>query len=140
MPACMHHPSSVAHPDCSRPAGLKPTRVLPHYSTPPHPALATRGCLHRIQVTGTGLPCCERLRPNLHPPAGPLLSLSIGSLLPHHKGNPAATQNNLDCLGSWLHNGGIISPLTSGQRQTCPFLVSILNCILSHEQWAVLRK
>ena len=41
--ACMLHSSSSAPPECSSPAGLQPTPVHPHSTTPPHHALATSG-------------------------------------------------------------------------------------------------
>lgn len=38
---CMCHPTPASHPECSSLAGLHPTQDLPHYTAPPHPALAT---------------------------------------------------------------------------------------------------
>ena len=48
-------------------------------------------------------------------PVNSALHLSIGLLLPHCEGH-LATQQNHDCLLSWLPNGGMSSPPTSGQQ------------------------
>ncbi len=41
---CAYHPTSAAHPECSSLAGLQPTQVLPYYTAPLLPTLATGGC------------------------------------------------------------------------------------------------
>ncbi len=60
--ACMYQSTSAANPECSYPAGLQPTQVLPCYTALPHPALATGCWSNTIQDTGTCLLCCRRLR------------------------------------------------------------------------------
>lgn len=71
---CMCQPTSAAHPECSSPAGLQPTRVPPRSSAP---------CSSPIQVTGTCLQCCEWLRPILHPGHGPTTPGCNCCFLPH---------------------------------------------------------
>jgi hypothetical protein len=49
--ACMCHSSSAVHPEYGSQTGLQPTQVLPLYTSPPQPSLATGGCLNLIHVT-----------------------------------------------------------------------------------------
>ncbi len=79
--ACMYHPTSAAHPECSNPAGFQPIQVLSLDTAPPHPALATGGCWNRIHDTNTCLLCCELARPILHPGHGQTLHLSQSNIL-----------------------------------------------------------
>ena len=87
------------------------------------PSLATSGCPHPLQNISTCVPCCEWLRSCLHPghgqtlhpqPVHSALLLPISWLLLHCEPN---THQNHDCLLSWLLNGGMSSPSTSGHQK-----------------------
>ncbi len=106
--ACMCHKTSAAHSECSNPAGLQPTKY-PHSTASPRPALATGGCSNPIQDTGTSLPCCDWLRPILHPPTMLCYCQTACYSL--------TTGENHVCSLSWLHNGGTSFPLTSWQQK-----------------------
>ena len=82
--------------------------------TTPLPSLVTGGCPHPFQNIYTCVPCC-RTWSNITPqPVHYALHLPIGLLLPHCELN---TQQNPNCLLSWLLNGGMSSPMTSGQQK-----------------------
>ncbi len=114
--ACMCHPTSAAHPERSSRAGLQPTQVLQHYTTPLHNALAMGGCSNLIQ--DWYLP--TMLRMALPPGHGQTIHPSLSTMLCYcqsacyfltMRGSPATTQQNHDCLLSWLLIGRMSSPL-----------------------------
>ena len=81
-------------------------------------------CPHPFKNISTCVLCCERIGSSLHPghdqtlhpsPFTSALYLPAGLLLPHCDLN---TQQNHDCLLSWLLNGGMSSQMTSGTAES----------------------
>lgn len=101
---CLHVPSNPYISFRMQQPGWSSTYPRPptlHRSSTPCSGYC--GCWNLIQDTGTGLPCCEWLRPILHPGYGQTIYPSPSTSI------------------SWpfavLWNGGMSSPLTSGQKK-----------------------
>ncbi len=115
--ACMCHPTSAAHPECSSPAGLQPK--FSH----PIPLLHS---MHWLLVAVRTLfkTCCKWFIPFLHPRHGQTINPVLSTMLCYCQtacssltGGATAQQITARTSVSWLHNDGTSSPLTSGQKK-----------------------